>query len=91
MPETPAERPEVCICAALKLANGYIIRGHRHDDCIKNAIARKAEADGHIQGFLTTHERFVTRQQGARLQRAAGRVSVNTGAFTDFLFSEDLY
>jgi hypothetical protein len=45
------------------------------------------------QGFVTSRNRFVGRQEGARLMRAVGHVSAMTGeSFTsDTLFSEDLY
>lgn len=90
---------EICICAALKLDDGRIIRGHRHDDCIQTAVKwEKAGQDiGPLrqdsQGFVTSHNRFVGRQEGAALMRAAAWQSAYTGRqFTgDILFSEDLY
>lgn len=89
---------EVCICAALRLDDGRVIRGHRHDDCIHTA--RKREKAGQeigpirqeAQGFVTSHGRFVGREEGAELQNAAGIVSADTGLpIKGELFSEDLY
>jgi hypothetical protein len=62
---------EICLCAALKMADGYIFRGHRHDDCYltMGGYEKYTKADGHlaIQGFLTSHGRFVTRAEAAEL------------------------
>ena len=81
---------EICICAAIQLADGRIIRGHRHDDCIHTAIKWKAPYFESVQGFQTSRNRFVDRYEGMRLQKAAGIESV-CGARGDMLFSEDLY
>lgn len=45
------------------------------------------------QGFVTSHGRFVSREEGARLMREAGHISAMHGKpFTgNLLFSEDLY
>ena len=88
---------EICICAAILMEDGYLVRGHRHDDCLITAgcIERYNKDKGALhkakQGFLTTFNRFVDRYEGANLQKEAGIVSFHTGSFTDFLFSEDLY
>ncbi len=76
--------PEVCLCAALKMPDGYIFRGHRHDDCYltMGGYTKYTKADGHkaIQGFLTSRGRFVTRQEAAELH-----------GITAPCFSEDLW
>jgi hypothetical protein len=86
---------ENCLCAAMLMPDGYIVRGHRHDDCIMTAAYYKRYSKGDLHqatpGFLTTTGRFVDRVEGAAVQKAAGIASVHTGTFTDFLFSEDLY
>src|SRR3990167_8567278 len=38
----PLDAHEVCICAAIRLEDGRIIRGHRHDDCIQTALKWRA-------------------------------------------------
>jgi hypothetical protein len=90
-----AQQLEVCICAALQLPDGELFRGHRHDDAIHTAgkagVAREAIYAAE-QGFITSRNRFVTRDEGAALQRAAGIPSAQTGTLPDgMLFSEDLY
>lgn len=91
----PAAIPEVCLCAALLMADGYIFRGHRHDDCYLTLMGYKryAKVDGHqaTQGFLTSLGRFVSRVEAAELQQRAGIVSPRTGGYAVSLTSEDLY
>jgi coenzyme F420-reducing hydrogenase delta subunit len=76
--------PEICLCAALKMADGYLFRGHRHDDCYltMGGYQKYTKADGHqaVQGFLTSRGRFVTRAEAADLHGRTGP-----------LFSEDLW
>lgn len=93
-PGAPSAPQEICICAAVKFADGRIARGHRHDACFITAAGWKPipDRDGHVQGFMTSRNRFVDRAEGARLQNAAGIVSAQTGKpVVDELFSEDLY
>lgn len=88
---------EICICAAIKLNDGLIIRGHRHGDCINNLRQRPDMTDdrykGHVQGFITSKNRFVTREEGRKLQDEAGIQSAEKdgGYRGNTLFSEDLY
>jgi hypothetical protein len=44
-----------------------------------------------IQGFVTSRNRFVTREEGMKLQITAGIPSVGGGYRGNRLFSEDLY
>lgn len=89
------EAAEQCICAAIQLPNGEVWRGHRHDNCIEvagKAGATRDDIANAEQGFITSRNRFVGREEGARLQRVAGIVSAHTGRLPiDMLFSEDLY
>jgi hypothetical protein len=85
---------EICICAAVKTDQGEVYRGHRHADCIKaildrqKKIGRYAEA----QGFITSLNRFVTREEGRILQNNAGIKSADQEGYKgNTLFSEDLY
>ena len=101
-PET-ADLPEVCICAAIRLPDGRVIRGHRHHNCFA-AIAELATVDATIpskptetsrfaQGFVTSRNRFVNRKEGVALQIAAGIPSADPvrKGYGNQLFSEDLY
>ena len=70
--------PEICICAALQMEDGYIFRGHRHDDCYltMGGWAKYTKADGHAakQGFLTSRGRFVGRKEAAYMHNMTGKV-----------------
>jgi hypothetical protein len=89
--------PEICICAALQLATGEIIRGHRHDSCFQTILRRPGDQSftvtDAVQGFMTSRNRFVNRKEGMQLQQAAGIKSAQTGQELRgvILFSEDLY
>ena len=94
-------QPEICICAAVRLADGRIFRGHRHHDCLRTAEAvvewqeagswEHKHLSGHTQGFVTSKNRYVDRQEGLALQRAAGIESYARDGYRCELFSEDLY
>jgi hypothetical protein len=88
-----AHQLEICICAAIKMG-GLIIRGHRHDDCLRNIKARRLDSEPIVQGFMTSQNRFVDREEAMQLQRAAGAKSAYSPdgeLHGDILFSEDLY
>jgi hypothetical protein len=91
---------ELCICAAIRMPDGEIIRGHRHNHCY-DVVRQRANAKENRenicqakQGFFTTRNRFVDRQEGMRIQRTSGLPSSQWGDGEyrgDYLFSEDLY
>jgi hypothetical protein len=87
--------PEICICAAIRLADGRVIRGHRHAHCMRTAFDLRIptlEIRAADQGFVTSRHRYVGRVEGYRLQVAAGIPSADPGGYrVDRLFSEDLY
>jgi hypothetical protein len=89
--------PEVCVCAGLRMPNGYIIRGHRHDDCMATMgkMFPGERATQQMQGFVTSRGRWVDRYEAAGLQRKAGIASRIRGTiepyYPEMLFSEDLY
>lgn len=88
-----ATQPEVCICAAVKMGD-LIIRGHRHDDCIRNLVNRGLDPRPIEQGFITSRNRFVDRKEAMKLQLAAGAKSAYSHdgeLHGTILFSEDLY
>lgn len=85
---------EICICAAVKTTTGKVIRGHRHGDCIKTILAMglKVSKVANSQGFITSRNRYVTRERGRQLQEAAGIPSADPEGYRGkTLFSEDLY
>jgi hypothetical protein len=86
---------EICICAAVIAENGDIYRGHRHCDCFQAILSRKLKPkySENAQGFITSKNRYVTREEGRKLQDAANIPSAdgNEGYKGNTLFSEDLY
>lgn len=85
---------EIVICAAVKTQDGGVVRGHRHSDCIHAIEIRGLQPvfAGEGQGFITSGNRFVTREEGRKLQDEAGIQSVDQYGYQgDTLYSEDLY
>ena len=85
---------EFCICAAVKDESGAVIRGHRHGDCFVAIQNRGGKISKSIdsQGFVTSKNRFVTREEGRKLQEKAGIKSADPDGYRgNTLFSEDLY
>jgi len=85
---------ETVICAAVRTEDGQVIRGHRHGHAMVVARDMKLqleEGPGQ-QGFITSRNRYVTREEGRKLQDAAGIPSADPGGYRGTtLFSEDLY
>jgi len=82
---------EICICAAVKCPT-LLIRGHRHADCFRNLSERPMKVEGPFeQGFITSRNRFVDREEGLRLQLRAGVPAFGGDGYQDQLYSEDLY
>lgn len=85
---------EICICAAVKGENGLIVRGHRHGDCIRGLQSRNIPVvkEKDAQGFITSRNRYVNREEGRKLQDKAGiKSAYDKGYMEGTLFSEDLY
>lgn len=87
---------EIIICSAIKMADGTIIKGHRHHDCIRTAreIPRLKEMQLFEQGFINSRNEFVSREF-ARIIEETRRVNENDFKkpfqHDTLLFSEDLY
>lgn len=84
--------------------NGYVICGRRHHNCfttlaILKGIKTRYEYEGNIQGFLTTDDMFVNRNEAAHIALDCGQIKTidNNDKWIDTdwskvqLFSEDLY
>ena len=86
---------EIIICAAIKTRSGKVFRGHRHSDAIKAAMTegfKLTDLSFADQGFVTSKNRYVNREEGRKLQDAAGIPSVDREGYRGkTLFSEDLY
>lgn len=74
-------------------STGYMDPPHRHHDAVRMAArSGHSEADVHgaVQGFLTSNDRFVTREEAVPIAEAAGQLIRKTEP-ADELFSEDLW
>ena len=72
------------------ITTGFVVCGRRHHNCIAIVDVLGESVIGykeHIQGFLTSEDRFVDRKEGAKIAYAAQQ----TKEFESPLFSEDLY
>lgn len=93
-------RGDSVVCAAIKMPDGYIIRGHRHSDAhrVASGVPRYSAMNNKAliqEGFMTGDNRFVDRKEAYKIFVAAGEISVDEAmhpmAKRDELFSEDLY
>ena len=65
-------RPIECVvCAAVRASNGKVVTGHRHIDAIRALQEmlgyENEQPHGEDQGFVTSANRFVNREEGYRL------------------------
>ena len=83
--------PEVIICAAILMPDGYIVRGHRHNDCIhtRAGYTRYLGQREVEQGFMTSRNRFVGREEAYVIHNSEWLVNPTEGVRD--LFSEDVY
>lgn len=95
--------PERLICSAIwysdwpivdshgpiNIDRGIVLYGPRHHHIISlyKLLTGKSTGGNYIQGFITTHRRFVDRLEGAKIAEANG-IKLN---HPPQLFSEDLY
>lgn len=74
----------------INIDNGFVVSGYRHHSIIGTLglvfdfYTSKIE---HVQGFLTSKNRFVDRVEGMEIARALGQTDSDKAK----LFSEDLY
>lgn len=73
------------------LATGYVVLGFRHCSAYSSyyAIKERGGAFETADGFLTSTNRFVSREEAYQIALAAGQISPKVE--DDRLFSEDLY
>ena len=95
---------EYVICAAIhfddgvehvhqpkNINTGYVISGRRHHNCFATLTALGIKREGEAtQGFLTSKDRFLDRNQSMEVAIACGQVK-EEGNIGSPLFSEDLY
>lgn len=70
------------------IEEGIVVTGRRHHNCFATAFGLGYERPEHhkvTQGFITSEDRFVDRDEAAEIASECGQVDVN-----DFLMSEHL-
>ncbi len=76
------------------LTQGMVFCGHRHAQCIYSLVAITGEPQykaGHeVQGFLTSKNRFVDREEGRLIALECGQIE-KSNYHSNRIFSEDLY
>lgn len=93
------DMPETIICAAVRF-DGRVWRGHRHPhamqamhDALSWTMTRKQMTEAQVdrdQGFVTSLNRYVGREEALAIQKAAG-IPCFRGEYGSELYSEDLY
>lgn len=81
------------------MSDGYVVRGHRHNDAILTAhnIPRYKDERPYAddQGFITSENQYVNRQEAYKIFTKNKTVSANEKthpiAGRNELYSEDLY
>lgn len=77
------------------LDRGIVFSGHRHGQCIYSKYAitglRDAESGDNEQGFLTSKNRFVSREEALKIALKQNQVIDHSQIRGSRLFSEDLY
>jgi hypothetical protein len=92
--DLPLERPEALQPRGFSPYNvdrGIVFCGWRHTNCLYQMVAitgkMQHEVGEEIQGFLTSKNRFVDREEGGEIAFSAGQ----TKELKKFLYSEDLW
>lgn len=83
---------ETLICSAVLMPDGYVVRGHRHNDCFRTIDGMPryfgVRITAKMQGFMTSENRFVNRADALVIFQANGG-ELKLGGNT--LTSEELY
>lgn len=77
---------EQIVCACIKIDNEYY-KGRDHAECYKKA--NKSAMGFCEQGFWTTHDRFVDRQEAGKIGFEAGQLAENPNGKA--VYSEDFF
>jgi len=93
-------KKEISYCRSRNLDHGVVFAGLRHPHAMYTMVAVTGlrsvtyaeDAVGeHVQGFVTSKDRFVDRTEAMKIALAAGQVTEGETYSTSELFSEDLY
>jgi hypothetical protein len=78
----------------VNIEKGIVFCGHRHPHCLHQQIAmtgkKQHEVGEYIQGFLTSENRFVDREEAAKIALVANQID-RLNYSNKSLYSEDLY
>lgn len=81
------------ICAAIRTKRNVVIRGHRHNDCIRTAhrvpSITQEDITYRTDGFMDSHNQFVDRKEAKAIATESGQV-IEDHDIKD-LYSEDIY
>jgi len=95
--EFPLKNSEVLNTRGFRATNtdcGIILFGLNHIHCMYQMVAitglKSAEIGEYVHGFLTTKNRFVEREEGAKIALICGQIDKLNFSRTK-LYSEDLY
>lgn len=83
---------EVLSSSPKNIEKGRVICGFRHSNIIRlyySLFEQPTRRETSVQGFLTSHNRFVNRLEANKIAMDSGQVPDNTEG--DELISEDLY
>jgi len=86
---------ERILCSAI-IFNGRLVSGYRHSDCyelLESLIPDLKLPKSVPHGFLTSHKRYVDREEGYRIAKENGQLLLvaKTEDENEILTSEDLY
>lgn len=76
------------------IESGFVVTGRRHHNCFAtiSILANKNLKNiQSIQGFLTSEDRFLNREESLVLAKEAGQIKDLNNIRGNGLFSEDLY
>lgn len=74
----------------VNIENGFVISGHRHCSCLEVLGFTEIEyKNKSTQGFLTSKNRFLTREEARKLVLRTGQLKETR--LVGELYSEDLY
>ena len=76
----------------VNIETGFVVSGHRHHNCFNTMKILSNDIHTHVnfkkeQGFLTNLNRFVDREEAAKIAYKAGQINTQITR----LYSEDLY
>ena len=98
--DLPMVRPEILDIRGMRPYNvdrGVVISGWRHANCIYQVAAIlglrsvPAETGESVQGFLTSENRFVDREEAFDIAVRAGQLNDRERGGSKTLYSEDIY